>query len=228
VLHFIDAEYKAQTNNSTTMKLKSILFILLLSPLFLTAQNLPACDSVFIDCCTFNSPDENTLSILVSNYSSDIFSYPGFILFNESMDTMAIETINYFGIGWSQTHILNIINPFNLPFEGILELHTGFYEMQACTFPITIPDTTLSHINNSEQSVFKIYPNPVTETLTVASLVPYQINQIRITDLNGCIVKKLNNPGTNVIDVADLKAGFYFIHIVENGQDAVQTSFIKQ
>ncbi len=64
------------------------------------------------------------------------------------MDTIAKETVNYYGIGWNQIHSMNIIKQFDLPFEGILELHTGFYSSQECTFPITIPDTVQTSINS--------------------------------------------------------------------------------
>ena len=217
-----------ETTNTTVMKLKILLFAILLSPILLKAQNAPACDSVFIDCCTFDSSEENTISILVSNYSSDIFSYPGFILFDNNMDTLAIETVNYYGIGWSQTHILNIVQSFTLPFEGILELHTGFYNSQVCTFPILIPDTTLTQIESSEADLFRVFPNPATDFINLEINQPLTINNIRISDINGRLVKELIKPQSNRINVSDLKTGLYFIHIINLDGKSTQSRFSKK
>jgi hypothetical protein len=53
-------------------------------------------------------PDNtNILHLEASNLSDDIFSYPGFVLYNTVGDTIAKETVNYFGIGWNyQSHDL--------------------------------------------------------------------------------------------------------------------------
>lgn len=140
-------------------KLKLITAIILLSA-SVQAQNLPACDSLIINCCTFTS-NPGTFTIQVSNYSSVLFDYPGFILFDSNMDTIAIETVNYFGISIGpQPHTLNIVVPLILPFSGFLNLYTGFYDSLACSFPFTIPDT-ITGINNSQiNSEIKILPNP--------------------------------------------------------------------
>ncbi|MEZ5197354.1 MAG: hypothetical protein R2764_13435 [Bacteroidales bacterium] len=58
------------------------------------------------------------------------------------MDTVAKETVNYYGIGaYWQPHTLELNAPITLPFAGYLELHTGFFSSLACSFPITIADT---------------------------------------------------------------------------------------
>jgi hypothetical protein len=81
-----------------------------LLPFFANAQNLPACDSLVITCCAFDSLGANTVTIFVSNPSSVLFDYPGFVLLDASMDTIAKETVNYFGIGTNpQPHTMNII-----------------------------------------------------------------------------------------------------------------------
>lgn len=216
-----------ETNNTTAMKLKILILSILLSPIFLNAQNSPACDSVFIDCCTFDSPDENTISIIVSNYSSDIFSYPGFILFTEDMDTMAIETVNYYGIGWSQTHIMNIIHPFELPFEGIIELHTGFYESQVCSFPIFIPDSTLTRITKLEADFVKTYPNPVLNTLNIQYEKPQELEEVFISDINGHVISRINNNQSSM-NVSHLQAGLYILILKRKEGTTIRTKFIKR
>jgi hypothetical protein len=208
--------------------LKILLLTVLLSPLFLKAQNLPACDSVFIDCCTFTSTSGNTLNIVVSNYSSDIFSYPGFILYTEEMDTVAIETVNYYGIGWDQTHFLNIIHPIDLPFEGILELHTGFYESQVCTFSILIPDTTLTQIENIETGFTRVYPNPAIDFINLEIKEASIIINIFISDVNGSLVKEIAKLQSSAINISDLKTGLYFIRIINEDGKSSQSRFIKK
>ncbi|HKR05822.1 MAG TPA: T9SS type A sorting domain-containing protein [Bacteroidia bacterium] len=124
------------------------------------AQNLPACDSLIINCCTFTA-NPPAFTIQVSNYSSVLFDYPGFVLFDSNMDTIAKETVTYFGISVGpQPHTLNIVAPLVLPFTGFLNLYTWFYDSLACSFPFTIPDT-ITGINNAVRNRrIKIFPNP--------------------------------------------------------------------
>jgi hypothetical protein len=133
--------------------------ICLIMNLGIAAQNSPACDSLIIDCCSFNLT-AYTVSLVASNYLSYLFDYPGFILFNNSMDTVAIEEVIYFGIGTGQTHTMDIVHPFNLPFEGILKLYTLFYDTLWCTYQVLIPDTISAEVSNELISSFMIYPNP--------------------------------------------------------------------
>jgi hypothetical protein len=141
-----------------------LLFFLALLPFISKAQNHPACDSLVIQCCTFDTVGTDTLTILVTNYSTTyFFDYPGFLLLNATMDTIyAVETVNYFGIGPTpQPHYLEIIQPINLPFTGYLQLYTSFYDTLRCTFPFFIADTTSTGIQKTNYSAsMTIYPNP--------------------------------------------------------------------
>jgi len=130
------------------------------------AQNSTVCDSLVIECCSFDIT-QNTISLIASNYSSYLFDYPGFILYNSGMDTVAFETVNYFGIGLDQTHTLEIIHPLSLPFEGILELYTFFYDTLWCTFDVAIPDTVTSSEKMKDYVEIKIFPNPADDLLFI-------------------------------------------------------------
>jgi hypothetical protein len=55
----------------------------------------------------------------------------------------------------------------------------------------------------------KVYPNPATLELTVADLE--NIQTIQVFNINGALVKTVN--GQNIIDVADLYHGMYFLKI---------------
>ena len=174
--------------------MKTILLLLSLSlvPFFLQSQNLPACDSVQIECCSFNSIGPNTITIQVANQSSYLFPYPGFILFNTAKDTMAIETVNYFGIGtFPQPHTMQIITPFELPFEGLLELHSLFFEEYNCTFPLMIEDTVQTTITESSPGLLNIYPNPAKD------IIYLDIDNTVVSD--GCSLLVLNSLGETVL-----------------------------
>jgi len=135
---------------------------------FVNAQNLPACDSLVINCCAIDSVGPNTITLYASNYSSVLFDYPGFVLFDVAMDTIAKETVNYFGISQGpQAHTLDIVAPLNLPFNGYLNLYTLFYDSFACSFPFTISDTASGiHLIEGKQDV-KVYPNPSVNEVTI-------------------------------------------------------------
>ncbi len=103
--------------------------------------NLPACDSLVIVSIEYSAFTDTMIDLTVYNNSAVLFDYPGFILFDGNGDTLAMETVNYFGIGQNpQVHLLTIHPNANLPmgsFSGTLELWTGFYVDHACTFNIT-------------------------------------------------------------------------------------------
>ncbi|MDQ3052064.1 MAG: T9SS type A sorting domain-containing protein [Bacteroidota bacterium] len=186
-----------------------------------TGQNLPACDSLVINCCTFNVPGSDSLILTVTNYSSVLFDYPSFVLFNSNMDTIAIETVNYFGIGnGPQNHYLNIVAPLVLPFTGYLNLYTLFNSTLACSFPFTIPDTSTGMPNETMELPIVLFPNPVTAQgmlyLETGNLEEgkYVLN---ITSVTGQAIEKFipiehKNTSTG-IDIKELIPGIYILQI---------------
>jgi len=69
----------------------------------------------------------------VSNASWDnIFSYPGFILFNSLGDTIAIENANYYGIVEESVHYLEIQENAVITTDVSLQLYTYFYDYLQC------------------------------------------------------------------------------------------------
>jgi len=115
--------------------LSPILVLVLVVSTDLKAQN--SCDSVEIVSVTYTPFSDTAIQVLVSNSSSDIFSYPGFILFDQNGDTLAQEMVNFFGIGTESAHQLSFKNGVTPPigsFNGTLELWTGFYSQLACSW----------------------------------------------------------------------------------------------
>ncbi len=198
-----------------------ILLLIFLSS-FSSAQNWPACDSLDISCCTYNVFGPNTITITVTNNSSVLFDYPSFVLFDSNMDTIAIETVNYFGIGSSpQPHTMNIVAPLNLPLTGFLNLYSLFFDTLACSFPFTVPDTIigLPAAPDHSEGIF-IYPGTDGTTLEIhaVGLKPGPVN-LSVSDIAGrvCFDKLLQADAMgNTSTTINLDKGIYLISIYQN------------
>ena len=62
------------------------------------------------------------------------------------------------------------------------------------------------------KSNFSIAPNPANDLVTISKNSAIDITSVTVTDINGRIVKEINNDATT-INVADLNAGVYFLKI---------------
>jgi hypothetical protein len=208
-----------------------ILLILFL-PASLYAQNPTACDSVNIDCCSFEISD-NTLSLKADNQSSYLFPYPGFVILDVNDDTIAKETVNYFGIGtFPQVHTLEIYTSPELPFTGTLELHSLFYDTLHCVFDITLPDTAVAIGQSRRIEHFRVFPNPCADQVWIewdgdmGSMVNITIQNINQKTLFAQQMELLVKPHIG-LDVSDLPGGIYFIKM--EGSKKVETfKMIKQ
>jgi Secretion system C-terminal sorting domain len=183
---------------------------------FTNAQNLPACDTLIINCCAVDSVGPNTVTLYASNYSSVLFDYPGFVLFDSNMDTIAKEVVNYFGIGqFPQLHTLEVVAPLNLPFTGFLNLYTLFYDSFACSFPITIEATG---VNNIEQPGIHIFPNPAEDVIMV-QLADYKVEQnllVSILDMFGKeVYTTIYTQSPFRISLKGLTPGIYLLRITD-------------
>ena len=217
--------------------MKKLLPVLLLIFIFFRAsgQNFPACDSLVINCCTYNMFGPNTVTLTVTNNSSVLFDYPVFVLFNSNMDTIAIETLTYFGIGTSpQPHTMNIVAPLNLPFTGFLNLYTLLFDTLACSFPITIPDTVTGiSMGYQPGEDFMIKPNPVFDSgiITVeTSMQPVADMKIGIMDMTGRsipIEPIKNDFGFWELNIQTLNPGIYIL-LIEHHQKIYTRKIVKK
>lgn len=203
---------------------KIILAALLLSPVFSVAQNLPQCDSLVITCCDFGN---DTLGINVSNSTSVLFDYPGFILFDASMDTIAKESVTYFGISQGpQPHYMNVMATLNLPFTGFLCLYSNFYDSLDCTFPFTIADTA-SSVHDISVGISTIFPNPSSGIFTVQlnqSLNNFSARAINV--LGECVFEK-NYAHTNEFQI-DLPCRGIFILEISSSQKILSRARLEK
>ena len=187
---------------------KTLLFLFCFSIRCILFGQQFSCDSVQISSIQLSTVNP-TIEVVVKNTNIDIISYPGFIMFNSNGDTLAKESVNYFGIGWTyQLHELNIINPINLPLNGYLELHSLFYDTLVCTFPYTL-DTTLNSgiiIANN----INVFPNPSTDDITI---IVNNFNgniQTEVYNLMGNILQKTNE---TAISLRDYARGIYILKV---------------
>ncbi|MEP7129137.1 MAG: T9SS type A sorting domain-containing protein [Chitinophagales bacterium] len=201
-------------------------FVILCFPFLAMAQNLPQCDSLVIQCCGFGN---DTLTIQVSNPSSELFDYPGFILFNENMDTIAKETVNYFGIGtWPQQHILKVLAPLELSFNGYLNLYSWFYDSLSCSFPITIPDTISSVIETYNQQNFRVYPNPTKGSFEVESGIQTGDFTLRILNVLGDVISESGYLTTdNLPFFIDGAPGLYIVELIATDGKCSRMKVVK-
>jgi hypothetical protein len=199
---------------------KILLLSALLTGQLTQAQNLPACDTLLIHCCTFDSVGPNTLTLYADNHSSELFDYPGFVLFDSNMDTIAKETVAYFGIGSGfQPHTLDIVAPLNLPFSGTLNLYILFYAEQACSFPIYIADTAAAGIPSpAANHALKVFPNPALNSTTVdLQNLPVQgALSISVYDIFGKEIRKFPFDHSPMeLSLKNFPGGMYVLRITD-------------
>lgn len=83
---------------------------------------------------------DTAVMVHVQNNSSELFSYPNFILFNAQGDTLAKEAVDLFAISGDSWHVLRIRPGATIPvvpFSGRLELWTDFTTDLACSWGST-------------------------------------------------------------------------------------------
>ena len=103
---------------------------------------------------------------------------------------------------------------------------TAFKSMGPATFgpiPLTILNDPTTIWNKGKMTDFTIYPNPVKELLSIRT--SESIKKVQILDTSGRIMENALN--SNSLQVADLKAGVYFLRVeTYNGIKTVK--FIKE
>lgn len=97
------------------------------------------CNDLTFSFIKYSPFTDSVIVIELENNSSELFDYPGFVLIENGGDTLAKENVNLFGIGTESTHLLDvragIADPTEL-FNGVLELHTGFYDTLFCSWQL--------------------------------------------------------------------------------------------
>ena len=109
---------------------------------FASAPSNAQCEDVSVLGVHVNPFNMNELILHAFNASeSEIFSYPGWRLYDASGVLIAEEQVDLFGIFEHSIHPLNLFEPLDYSiqsFEGTLELWTGFYDVLACTYDLEV------------------------------------------------------------------------------------------
>jgi hypothetical protein len=98
------------------------------------------CDSLALVSMQWAAFSDTAVVVHVQNNSMDLFDYPNFILFNAQGDTLAKESVFFFGIGNESWHSMRVMDGVTMPtssFNGRLELWTGFTSSLACAWDNT-------------------------------------------------------------------------------------------
>ncbi len=200
-------------------------FSIALLPVLANAQPFrsptPACDSLLITSLQWAPFSDTALELHVFNYSTTLFDYPGFLLYDQNADTVAKEEVYYFGLPLESDHLLRIhpgtVTPQG-PFFGSLELWTGFYAAQACVKNAyydlcpTNPCVNLSpYLTN--------YGAPVTNTTLDWNITDTQNNNVGIGTFY------LNGGQQSAQGTLCLAPGHYTLHVSFSGSLTAQLHY---
>lgn len=105
---------------------------------FANAQTV--CDSVDFVSIKYSPFTDSVIIVHVENNNqNEIFDYPGFVLLDNNGDTVAKETVFYFGIAGESMHSLEVRPGVHDPidnFTGTLKLYSGFYDTFECEWSL--------------------------------------------------------------------------------------------
>jgi hypothetical protein len=97
------------------------------------------CDSLMIISIRYHGLSDSLIEVHVINAGATFFNYPGFILLDQTGDTIAMEQVNAFGLMEYHQLVIHPDADLTLPvFNGTLQLWTGFYDELACSIPVQV------------------------------------------------------------------------------------------
>ncbi len=99
------------------------------------------CDNLDLVSVQWHAFTDSLMMVHVQNNGPILFDYPNFILFDAMGDTLAKETVNFFGIPNESWHPMQVMDGATIPedpFPGTLELWTLFTTELACTWELDV------------------------------------------------------------------------------------------
>lgn len=194
--------------------MKNLFFLFLLLPIFGFNQQT-VCDSITIDNIYVNV-NNNQVELTATNNSSEFFPYPGWILFDDQQDTIAKETVNFFGFAGQTNFLLDIQSTLTLPFTGTLNLYSGFYDTLWCSKSVTIDSSMLS-IFDGENYNTKAYPNPINNQCTIDLNMAAGYYHVELYNNSGQLVYRDNScSGITILQRNHLPAGIYMLNVIHD------------
>ncbi|MEZ4740502.1 MAG: T9SS type A sorting domain-containing protein [Flavobacteriales bacterium] len=100
------------------------------------------CANVVIESVHYSALYPSVIEVSAYYDGSDCIDYPSFILFDGNGDTLAIESVNFFcvGFGSPMTHPMTILADAVVPtgsFNAHLELYSGFGDTLVCSWDLS-------------------------------------------------------------------------------------------
>lgn len=188
---------------------------------FTVTGSASACDSLVLAGLTWMPFSDTALLVHVLNPTATLFDYPGFVLLAGNGDTLAKETVNFFGIGQESYSILDIPSGTTMPaspFNATLQLWTLFYQDLGCTWNLPVdlcpPDScspVILDLRNSGSG-------------TATGLFTYNVREAGVTVATGSF--ELTDQQQYDADTVCLPPGNYLMEIIpQQGPDGGQLSF---
>jgi len=184
------------------------------------------------DIHTNNDPNslrlKDSLISIVSSYGLSLVSNvinPG----STSSDHSSFWNQNYGAVVFGESFFGGDGNPaYHTPNDRISLFNIPYFkELSKLSIGIlaTLANPCLStSIEEFETQNVSIYPNPTSYQLSIKTAL--EISEITIVDLTGKTIMTINQ-NTNVINIADLSNGIYFIKVM-TGEKTMITKFVKQ
>ena len=99
------------------------------------------CENVVIESILYNAVYPDVIDVRAYYDGTDCMTNPSFILFDEAGDTLGIEIVNFFcvGFGMAQTHSMTVHEDVVVPtgsFNARLELFSGFGDTLMCSWEL--------------------------------------------------------------------------------------------
>jgi hypothetical protein len=95
------------------------------------------CDELTVLPPRYDAFDPERIEVWVNNQSTEIFSYPNFVLLNDQGQVLASEEVTFFGIGGAGSHHMQVTPGVSLPtgpFDATLQLFGNFGDTLFCTW----------------------------------------------------------------------------------------------
>lgn len=131
-----------------------------------------------------------------------------------NLDTSSYVLNNGNGVYWLQLSVY-------CPFKALGDYFT-------CTVAIYFEngDIEAAGLQDYETALFRMYPNPVNDQLTLSWDEIYPA-KVQVLDQRGAMIRQLELSSGSSISVRDLSPGMYFIHWSANGRSSI-AKFVKQ
>jgi hypothetical protein len=186
-----------------------------------TVQSTLGCDSIVTLAVSIKSAP-----IVVANVNTDTILVGGTVNFNTSGSSVS----NYlwdFGDGFSSnlnsvTHTYNAIGVYKVILEG--NLHGGCFSYDTLT--IVVINTTGITANDIFYNNVSVYPNPVSDILTVKADDSYELS-FELISSDGEIVKQGQLKKSMQIDVSNFSKGIYYLTITSENKIKTEKVVVK-